>query len=600
MIVNEAIPASMSGAKKEKMPAAYWLLGGLFVVAYMLFFGLYFMSDPLGQAPVLDARENLAWAERIAGGALPAEPIYRALLYPWVLSWLPGSALPVAATVLGLLMHGISALLVSGIAQRLWKDTVAARIAGLLYAVYPVALYFAGQVLDITFATTLFLAGVYALLLCAECPAGRRALLWGAVAGLLGGLAVLARPNFLPPVLCFPLAAVFFRVPHRLARALVVAAATALALGAQGSINYKLSGEVRLLPWQGAYNLYAANREGANGKYYTQRVQFDRVEIGANTTRMESEWFYRQQAGADAPQTVAAMNAHWRNQLIREISADPIRWLGLMGRKLTYSLNDWEQYNNLTYAYHKERWPYLRWNPLGWGLLLIGATCGLIIGYPRANRSAFYAIGLLGLAYLAGLLLFFVSARFRLPLAPLLCVALAGCVFVRRIEGGRKVALLCGSSLAVAVLSFGNWFEARDRNPFLQDELLLAQASSQVGDDAQALRLAQAVLQRDPERSEARRLEVTSLFNLWLTSGDSERWAAMASALGDLESRDAAVAFIEGVVHWRSGRSERAVRVWQAAVEAYGDEAGSSAAALRIVAGDQAVVLDPIRSMLER
>lgn len=573
----------MSGPSKDLIPGACWRLFGLFVGAYWLLFGLYFLADPLGQVPVLDARENLAWAEQIAANALPAEPIYRALLYPRLLSLLPDSLLPAAASLIGLALHGVSALLVGLIAGRLWRNAVAARLAGFIYAMYPVALYFAGQVLDITFATTLFLAGVYTLLICAEGGSWRRALCWALGAGFVGGLAVLARPNFLPAVLCFPLLLMFFRTPGRLSRSVCLTAGLVLALGIQGGVNYKLSGEIRLLPWQGAFNLYAANRADANGKYYTQRVYFDRVEGGRNTTRMESELLYRQEAGADAPQTVAAMNTYWREQLIQEVAADPVRWLGLMSRKLVYAANNWEQYNNLTYAYHKERWPYLRWNPLGWGILLIAAVCGLIIGFPRAHRPTLYALGLIALAYLAGLLLFFISARFRLPLAPLLCVALGGCVFVRQVDSRYKKIGLGVGSLVIAAVSFGNWFGAQDRTPFIQDELLLGQASSQVGDDAEALRLARAVLQRDAGRPEAQRLEVTSLFNLWLSTGEAGYWQQLAGALSQLESSDPAVAFIRGVYAWRSGQRESAQGIWRTAVETYGAEAGSSTVALEVV-----------------
>jgi len=314
---------------------------------------------------------------------------------------------------------------------------------------------------------------------------------------------------------------------------------------------------------------------------------------------MESELFYRQEAGEAAPRTIAAMNAHWRERLFEEISADPVRWIGLMGRKLVYTANNWEQYNNLTYAYHKERWPYLHWNPLGWGLLLIAATWGLIIGFSQANRPALYTLGLLALAYLAGLLLFFISARFRLPLAPLLCVALGGCVFLRQIDGRRKQVLLCASAWVIAVVSFGNWFEAQDRQTFLQDELLLAQASSQVGDDAAALRLARAALERDVDRPEARRLEVTSLFNLWLSTGESSYWQDMSIALEALESSDAAIEFIRGVAHWRLGQRDQAASTWQAAVVKYGAEADSSLAALRLLRGERAAGLEPIRRMLD-
>lgn len=50
------------------------------MAGYAALFAINFAADPLGQAPVLDARENIAWAELITAHRLPEEPFYRALL----------------------------------------------------------------------------------------------------------------------------------------------------------------------------------------------------------------------------------------------------------------------------------------------------------------------------------------------------------------------------------------------------------------------------------------------------------------------------------------------------------------------------------------
>lgn len=589
------------------------------VLVYVGFFGVTFLADPLGQAPVLDARENIAWAQWIREGDLPEEPLYRALLYPLVLSWFPGGSLPAAATLFGLALHLCNAALVGLIGMRLWSYRSAAWLSGLLYAVYPVALYFSAQVLDITLAISLFLAGVYMLLLCHGVTAAPRAASrakprdtrrrhihrLALLAGLLGGLAVLARPNFLPAVLCFPLI-VLFSPLRQWKASLTVALGLALMLALQGVVNLKLSGEFRLLPWQGAYNLYAANREGANGKYYMQRLVFDEVLPGNNTTRMESELLYRQAAGPDAPVTVDAMNAFWRTQLVESISDDPARWLGLMGRKAVYVLNNWEQYNNLSYAYHKARWPVLAWNPLGWGVLLLAAFAGAGIGYRESSRPALYGIALLGLAYAAGLLLFFVSARFRLPLAPLLCIVAGGSAYwAQHAFSMRKQSLLLAGIIGWALLSFGNWFGAKDRTTFIQDKILLAKASSEAGDDIRALELARSLLAHDPHRAEAQRLEVTSLFNLWLITGEPFYWLDLEESLQALRSDDPAVAFIRGVHLWRGLRPELAVETWQKAVREYGARARSSLDALEAVghvpANDsrRAPAVEQMRSILD-
>lgn len=566
--------------------------GVLVVLALNGIFALQFMMDPLGLAPVLDARENLAWAERIAAGEVPAEPMYRALGYPALLAAFAklGMLSGATAMALGMLCHGLNAFLVGCIARRLWANSRAAWLAGLLYGAYPVAIWFAVQALDITLGTSFFLG---ALAVCLRDKGDRvagGACLWLIGAGMLGGLAVATRPNFLPAVLCLPLFAALSRGRILEFRTMVaVGGGLALIVVAQGWVNHALSGEFRVLPWQGTYNLYAANHETANGKFYKQRVSFDAVPEGMNSTRMESEYLYREAVGADAPMEVDAMGRYWRTKLMESIFEDPLRWVGLMGRKVVYLFNDWEQYNNLTYAYHKERFPLLKWNPLGWGLLLLGAAAALVLGWGRLSKAQAAAVGLCVLAYAAGVLLFCVSARFRLPLAPLLCVFCGGLAglsweFVRRHRSRCLVA--AGLLVGLAVLSYGDWFDARNRETFIQDEILLANAALQSGDDATALEFASKALARDGSRQDARRLQVSALFNLWLVAegqATEKLWQALGTHLGELRGGDAATRFIEGVFYWREGERDAATASWETAVERNAEQAGSSAAALEWV-----------------
>ncbi|CAA6676527.1 MULTISPECIES: glycosyltransferase family 39 protein [unclassified Lentimonas] len=569
----------------------------LAVLVYGCGFCLEFLVDSLGRSPVLDGRENLAWAELIAAGQVPVEPLYRALLYPWVLSFFPQGSLWLVS-FFGLLCHFMNGFLVGCLAERLWKSRLAAWVAGLLYAAYPVALYFSVQVLDLTFALSLFLGSVVLFLRSGAAQVRWRALFLAILCGVLGGLAVLARPNFLPAVLLLPLLPILqvyvSRQPTGRAcgSACLIGGALLLTLIGQGAWNLRQSGEFRILPWQGAYNLYAANREGANGKFYKQRVAFDQVPAGMNTTRMESEYLYRKALGPDAELDVGAMSSYWRAQLFREIADDPVRWIGLMGKKVVYLFNDWEQYNNLTYAYHKDRFLLLQWNPLGWGMLLLcGVFCGLL-GYSKARRGVFLSLGLLGLAYAAGVLIFFASARFRLPLVPLLAVLCGGWTVLpwrEWYQSRRRAWMLVGAGcLLGAVCVYSNFFDARDDASFIQDELLLASASAKLGEDAEALRYAEAVLVRDPARAEAKRIQVVSLFNLWMNLFLQGNREASVVLWRDLELADmgeipegGAILFIRGVIAWRQGDLSSARLLWRRGVVEFGSR--SSAEALNLV-----------------
>ena len=268
-------------------------IGTWLLLAYVFCFLVSFLQDFLGRSPVLDARENLALSKLIATGQVAREPMYRAMLYPWLISFLPN---PVFwAPVLGIFCHLINAWLCGIISHSIWQKTDAGWLAGALYVVYPVTLYFSVQILDITLGTTFFLASLYALLKGCQ---GR--VHWLLLAGLFGGLAVLTRPNFLLPAFSFPFiaAAIILQRTAKWKKAiggfLGIGFMLVASLLGQGFVNYRLAGEFRILPWQGAYNLYAANRMGANGKYFKQRVSFESIPEGMNPTRLESEFLYEQ------------------------------------------------------------------------------------------------------------------------------------------------------------------------------------------------------------------------------------------------------------------------------------------------------------------
>lgn len=582
-------------------PSRLAILSVLLAVGLNGMFALYFMVDPLGLSPVLDGRENFAWARWIAAGELPPEPFYRALLYPAILALFAkvGLLSGAVATAFGVTCHLLSAWLTGLIARRIWRRDAAAWCAGLLYALYPVAMWFSVQVLDISFAITLFLAAFWLLLRAYD--EGRSRSAWcGALiaAGLAGGAAVLVRPNFLPAVLLLPCLPLLLRwvgggVPRwsEGGASLLLAVVLGGVLLLQGLLNLRIGGEFRILPWQGAYNLYAGNREGANGKFYQQRVNFEALPEGMNTTRAESEYFYREAVATEAKPSVSAMNTYWRGRLVEEVAAEPLRWLGLMGRKVFYVFNDWEQYNNLTYAFHKERFPILRLNPLGWGVLVLAAFAGIALGWPQLDKRRAGALALLIAAYTAGLLLFFVSARFRLPLAAPLSVFAGGLVYfsAARIRGlgGARGCILATVGCLLALLCYGNWFEAKSRESFIQDELLLATASMAVGEDLLALENAEAVLVRDPERIEAQRIRLSALYNLWLQAvepGERAAWWSQMEVVAEAIARpDAAAVFIRGVLAWRNGQAAAAVGHWTEGVARFGPLAVSCQQALQAV-----------------
>jgi hypothetical protein len=515
-----SLPALSSAPNKEVSPARdpsrrVILIGlpALLALAYALGHLGWYLGTPLGRVPVLDERENMDLAEAIFGGTLPPEPFYRApgyalLLAGFRLAGVSAGGLFPAALLLGAVLHGIGAALAASLAWR-WFGGRSALAAGLLFGLDPVLVHNATQALDSTLALTLFLAGLDRLAAAVAAP--ERARTWAA-AGMFWAAATLVRPNFL---LVWPVAPAFALALPGARRAgwriLAAALAGVLLFGAAAAWQRSVSGVAGFLPWQGPNNLWAANRPGANGRYYTQHVSLSPELARANPARAESIILYAQDTG-DANAGIPAMNAYWRRRFMDEVASHPLRWLALEARKAYALLNNWEQYNNKTYAFHKALSPWLRWNPICWGMLLVlavGGAARLAAESPRAAAACAAASA----ACAASVLLFFVSARFRLPLAAVCAVLAGGALgsprFWRGWPAGGRAALAAGAALA-ALVAFSRLGGVADRSTFVQDHALLARAAFTVGDDATALSESEEALKLQPWHPDARAVEAAA------------------------------------------------------------------------------------------
>ena len=581
-----------------------WLVAVPVVVALVYAWGHlnWYLGTPLGRVPVLDERENLRLAEQIFQGSLPAEQFYRAQGYALLLAGFRGLGLPTgglfsAALVLGSLLHAVNAGLTAAIARR-WFGPAAALAAGLLLALNPVLVHYATQALDAVPALTCFLAGLAFIAPSLTTPGAVSPTRWAA-ASLSWAAATLLRPNYLLVWLTLPLLAWWLsrpRVPRGAPRPqvpywvtcgpLVAALAGAVLFFAMAGWQRSVSGAAGFLPWQGAYNLWASNQPGTHGRYYTQHASLPPVLAEINPARAESMLLYQTETGRP-PTNIARMNEHWRARFLGYVVQHPFAWFGQLGRKLYALLNDWEQYNNKTYAFHQALSPWLRWNPLGWGLLFVLGLAGAVRLVAHSPRTA-AALALVTAAATASILLFFVSARFRLPLAALATVLAGGALgapgFWSAWTRPRQLAL--GVLLvAGAFLTFSNFDDVRSRATFVQDHTLLARAAASVGDDALAWREAQGALALQPGHPDALRLAVASYFNQLLEGAAApaheSRWRECCLQLLDERRTDAPdLQAVAVLAVWRAGHHDVAVAAWRQ----LGDT--PSALAARVLAHD--------------
>ena len=332
-----------------------------------------------------------------------------------------------------------------------------------------------------------------------------------------------------------------------------------------GTVNYALSGHFVVLPWQGGFNLWAANHRGADGRYFEQTTRIASYVEGVNPARLEAERLYRaRQPGQSEDWATTAR--YWRHAALAEVRADPAAWFGLLARKTWYLLNNFEQYNNKTYAVHKARSPWLAPNPLCWGLLAGLAVCGWL---RLANRAQAHLLALLMLAYAGALLLTYVSARFRLPLVAL-TAALGGGVLCPGLHAAWR-ALLAG--LAVAVLALLPLPVADRERTFVQDHLLLARAALESGATGAAEEHARTALGMLPDHGAALEIVCVARFNAWTRSTlRSDTLGPVVSACAESAAESPVAARVLGIAAWRAGRDDEArsrLAAWASGINLY-------------------------------
>ena len=537
-------------------------LAFLIILAYGFLYLLYFWQTPLGQMPVLDGSENFLLASQIASGSLPHEPFFRSLLYPALLSLACSlgfeDELFVIASFAGITFHFLSSLLIFLIVNNLWKNRKAAIISSLLYGLYPPAVFFAAEPLDTTVSILFMLGSLYCFFIAID----QKSKKYFAASGIIMGISGLFRSNLLPFAIiyiAYPITQIISNKKSINSKAndslsnsnqetdskdsiyknsLIALMSFSLMIILGGIVCYFHSGEFKLMPWQGASNLYSANSLKANGKFYKHSVYIPSREPGTNPARAEAEFIYSKETGKKPPFNINEFNRFWLKKTIDEICLNPSHWINLTIKKIYYLFNNYEQYNNKTFSFHKSITPILRYNPLCFGFLIIIFFLALINLFSNKvdlmhKEERFKEISLLsGIFFLSlGIIAFYVSARFRIPLASLIIIFSSYLFCLKKEKLITKQNIILG--LLIAFLTFSSYFGAADNSTYKEDRLLIAFACSRLGLDDEQILWANRVLEEDPYNLQALRLKIVAFTNLALFGNltDSKEWNSVTNEL---------------------------------------------------------------------
>ncbi len=366
-------------------------------------------TSELAAVPVGDARGYVDWARRIAAGDwFGSEVFYQAPLYPYVLGihfgvFGEGFLFPrLLQGILGALASGMIAALTTRMAS-----IGAGRIAGFAAALYSPWIWSDGLLQKTSLG--LFLLALL-FLLCERLGRSKSPHRAAMTIGIVAGLLTLTREN--AAILILPCSWFLMRTAGR--RALAFAATgLALVLIPVGMRNAALGGSFLPTASNAGVNLYIGNGPHADGFYVPLLGGRGHIDYEAADARR----FAEEQSGREL--SPGEVSGFFANAALHEIGEDPLRCLGLAGRKLLFLVNGAEYMDAVSFeAYRQESWVLnvLGW-PLRFWLVLPLAAIGMW-SRPR-NRLALLLMLAMG-ALVVSLLPFFVTGRFRMGLVPLL------------------------------------------------------------------------------------------------------------------------------------------------------------------------------------
>lgn len=532
----------------------------------LLAFGLRFFylieqgnESVLFYQPTLDELESMRSAEKLlAGEGFGQEPYFKAPYYSLFVSICMRLAGSGWFWMVRFLQHLGGVLLVAmafDVTKRLSpgpehvKSLAAAVTAGILTFYAPLIRLENRLVLD--FTVVLFQSAmIWALV--RESSEDRKAWTWKwlLVAGVFAGLSWLTRPT-ITPVLPFLAGYVaLFCVKGKegpLLRQGLVRGGCFLVLPLVLMLmvtvrNQVVGGEAMLLPWQGGYNLYHANREEANGRYYLQGG-YSAASSG-NPTKDLMVLGYLESLPADAIASEALageVNAYWMGKTKAAVFEAPAAWLGKMVQKGLYLTSQREIFNFEAFEIHRAESSLLKWLPVGFGWIWPLALTGIVFtcrgGEPRLRYATRLVWGY-GLLMGGAIALAYTSGRMRMPLVfPVVILAGIGVgqwiLLLRHPEQGaqRKKRVLALPLLLLGVLmSWADWWGVRSEQVAHYDFVRLSDAAWQQGRGEHALRYAEEAEALEPTYPSIPLLKAQALYLIGACAGGGRSLSIVVDA----------------------------------------------------------------------
>ena len=485
---------------KIRSRAVPLLLPGVILLAFSLRLIYLFeiRSTPLFNFLAADSSDFDKFARMILEGDFFYRPsLYFNPFYPFFLSliyFICGHH-PLAVGIWQLALDSLNCLFLYLICRHIFRSRRVGYLAAFLYAGYGLAIFYTGIILGASLATFLGVVLLYSLVIAREKNHIRS---WFA-AGLIFGIWALLRPNVLLifPVLLFWIGVVTRKgnLFPRLIKLLLPVAGVVLVFLPFCGRNYVMTGRFSPPFSNGGFNFYVGNHPGAKGTYiYLPGISNSPSGQIKSAIRKASR-----ELGEKS--NINGASNYWFHRGLDYARSQPLRFLFLQGKKLMLFFNSQEISQNVDYNFCRRFSALLKF-PL-FAFTLIASLAA--VGFLRTARQKPAGISLpllLFAGYLASVIIFFVSARYRLPAIPLLIIFSA--YGLDGLIGLLRPLRLKPLLLNLAVLGVAAFLVKLDLAPYRQKEVLswshniLGNVYQEEGKPAAAIQEFQQALRIDP------------------------------------------------------------------------------------------------------
>lgn len=419
---------------------AILILAGIIRGVFLL---LYYYDEQWDQL-LVDSLFHSYWAQSIAdGNIIGQESFFRAPFYIYLLGGIyavfDNSIL--AARIFGFLVGMVSVFITGRIAFKLFGKKTAI-LAALIHAIYPIAIYFESELLVDSLFTFLFELSVLIFLYALETKETK----WHILTGLIIGLAAITKPTILAllPIYIIWLFIKNDNIGKSLSRSLILIASLIIIILPVTIRNLMVADDFVLISSSGGINFYIGNNAEADGSTASMPPP-----LGHNWQIKDINYIAENETGQKLK--ASEISSFWFNKGINWITENKIDFIKLYLRKLYLCFDNPEVSNNRDLKIFFANNSMLRLIPVNYAFILALVSIALfLLLIKREFNSQILFVLIIILSYLLILSLFFINARFRLPVIPLLII-LASYGFSNFLNINKHVISLKLHSMALVI-----------------------------------------------------------------------------------------------------------------------------------------------------